>query len=100
MRRPRPHLLFPFALLAVSAGACRCEEAPAGEDAGPDASDDALPDARLPDARTDAGSNARADARVRRICTYVSPTAEWAPHSVTLRSWSLTCLMISGTSGG
>jgi hypothetical protein len=64
MRHPRPSLLFSFALLAVSAGACRCEEQPAGEDAGPDASDGALPDARLQDARPDARTDARTDAQV------------------------------------
>jgi hypothetical protein len=64
MRHPRPSLLFPFALLAVSTGACRCEEPRAGADAGPDASDGALPDAHQPDARPDARTDARADAQV------------------------------------
>ncbi|MDY0004095.1 MAG: hypothetical protein RBU30_22545 [Polyangia bacterium] len=64
MRHPRPSLLFPFALLAASAGSCRCEEPHAGADAGPDASDGALPDARLQDARPDARTDARTDAQV------------------------------------
>jgi hypothetical protein len=64
MRHPRPSLLFPFALLAASAGSCRCEEPRAGADAGPDASDRALPDARLQDARPDARTDARTDAQV------------------------------------